>query len=179
MPQLASLLHTWPHFQPIQSNEGINMTFWIMPAFEWFPGGLEESMIERSRSNLPFPRVEYFAQSLITTQRFHHLLQLVDGMDLSEQWGYDNLRLGEPSESDVTYARTKNQQYYQSLKDRPRDFIADLIDVGTFDRTKRWQRMVRTKEERIDDYGGAKQRYSTRFRRKGSGDPRLRERLVL
>ena len=58
---------------------------------------------ERSRSGLPYPRLEVFAQSLIDTKSLCDLEDLIDGMDLTEKWGQDHLDL--TGTNDASYAK--------------------------------------------------------------------------
>ncbi|KAI0508734.1 hypothetical protein F5B22DRAFT_381800 [Xylaria bambusicola] len=161
LPQLRSLLHTYPHFKL----QGVGFCFYIMPASEYFVNDLDESMIERSLNNVPYPQLEVFAQSLITTQRWPELIQVVDGMDLTEEWGIENLNLGEPSPAEAEYVVEKNKK------------LTGLARLRTkpIDRLEKWKTIVATKKDRIK-FHLPKERYDTQFRRKGTTqDPRFKE----
>lgn len=146
-----------------------------MPASEYFVADLDETMIEHSRNNVPYPKLEDFAQSLVTTQRWPELAQLIDGMNLDEEWGPAHLHLDMPSQAETDYVVAKNIKY-RSFQD---EFPGSNLRVGTLaekpiDRTKKWQSLVEAKQNRMKPHL-SKERYATQFRRKGSQDPRLRE----
>jgi hypothetical protein len=61
--------------------------FLIMPASEYFVEDLNKNMLKHSRNQLPYPKLGYFAQDLLSTRRWADLVHLVDGMDLTEEWG--------------------------------------------------------------------------------------------
>ncbi|KAI1172927.1 hypothetical protein F4777DRAFT_484797 [Nemania sp. FL0916] len=168
LPQLKSLIHTYPRFK----QKGVNFSFYILPANEYFVSDLDESMIERSHNDIPYPKLEYFAQSLVSTQRWPQLDQLVDGMDLDESWGMTHLQLGTPSQAEMEYVADKNRKIMSSCGDYP-NVIPSLGKLTTkaLDRSKKWKETVEGKERRIGPYL-SKERYATQFRRKGSEDPR-------
>lgn len=146
-----------------------------MPASEYFVTDLHGDMIERSRNNIPYPKLEHFAQSLVNTQRWAELAQLVDGMDLDEEWGGAHLNLDKPSPAETEYVATKNKKIKSSCDEFPgTDPRLATLTEKPVNRMKKWQSIVQTKESRIGPHL-PKERYVTQFRRKGSQDPRLRE----
>lgn len=64
LPQIRSLLHTYSHFKL----KGIGFCFYIVPASGYFMKDVDESEIEQSMNDIPNPKLEVFAQNLITTQ---------------------------------------------------------------------------------------------------------------
>lgn len=110
LPQVRTLQHTCPRY----TLKGVNFFFFIMPAFEycmkWGP-----SELERSQWNSPFPKLELFAQSLLDTQRSLDLVNLINGMDLSEEWGEEHLDLDKPGE--LEYAKEKQETRCCSWRD--------------------------------------------------------------
>lgn len=174
MPQIRSLIHTYPRFK----QKGVNFSIFIMPAFEYFIHDLDETMIERSQNDIPYPKLEHFAQSLVSTQRWAELAALIDGMDLEEEWGTTHLQLDMPSQAERDYVEQKNIKY-QSVQDQ---FPKANLRIGTLskrpiDRTEKWKTLVKDKEKRIGLHL-PKERYATQYRRKGSQDPRHRGRAV-
>jgi hypothetical protein len=144
-----------------------------MPASEWFVGDINESMLEFSRNGIPYPKMAPFAQSLVSNQDWPRLAHLIDGMDLSEEWGLENLYLGEPDEAEKNYVLDKNKKIRSSYGNFPniKPGLATLFE-RPIDRKKKWQSLVREKERRIG-FPLTKERYNTQFRRKGSEDPRF------
>ncbi|KAI1455992.1 hypothetical protein F4805DRAFT_254108 [Annulohypoxylon moriforme] len=165
-PQIGSLKHTYPQF----ALKGVNFFFFIIPAFEYFLR-CEPSNFEKSKRDIPFPKLDCFAQSLLDTQRYLDLTNLIDGMDLSEEWGEEHLDLDKLGE--LEYAKEKNEKIIASLAEYPNSRPSRLRDTP-MDLRQKWQTLVRTKQNRIGiEVPG--HLYSTRFRIKGSPDPRLQE----
>ena len=68
--------------------------------------------IEKSKGGLPYPSLVAFAQSLLDAQNGAELEDLMDGMNLSEEWGEQNLELDE--EIDVQWARGQIARYREA-----------------------------------------------------------------
>ena len=49
--------------------------------------------IEYSQTGLPYPKLPIYVQSLLDTRRFVDLEDLIDGMNLTLDWGIENLNL--------------------------------------------------------------------------------------
>lgn len=172
-----ALWHEHPHFRPATYTVE-RTTFFIMPSSEELFERLDASVIERSANGIPYPKLEVFAQNLLNTQQWFNLTHLVDGMDLSLEWGQQHLRLGEPSTAEVQYAKMKNGKYAKSREHLPEsDFprgVKLMNDTTSLDRTEKWARIVRKKPGRIDPLR-VQAGYITQHRSKNSGDPRLRQ----
>ncbi|KAI1389322.1 uncharacterized protein F4822DRAFT_196893 [Hypoxylon trugodes] len=165
LPQVRSLIHTYPRF----TLKGVNFFFFIVPAFE-YNIKWESSDLEKSQLGIPFPKLELLARSLLDTQRQLELTNLVDGMDLSEEWGEEHLDLDRTGE--LEYAGEKNKRLIASHCGSREIPIPKLSEVPK-DLRQQWQNIVRGKQRRIN-LELPKHLYSTRFRMVGSGDPRLR-----
>ncbi|KAI1877729.1 hypothetical protein JX265_003737 [Neoarthrinium moseri] len=143
LPQLRSLLHTYPRLK----SKGIDMAFYIMPASEHFTEDFDETMMERSRNHIPYPKLEYFAQSLVRNQSWPELCHLVDGMDLTEDWGYENLYLGEADGKEIDFIANKNKKIMASYGDFPNlNPVLATLSPKPKDRRKKWLRIVGEKE---------------------------------
>ena len=121
---------------------------------------------------LPYPKLHLFVQSTIDTRDAVALADVIDGMDLSEQWGFANLDL--TRQEDARWAQWANARMEEILKMTSATFF-DRIPTGSFDRKAIWQDSVARKQSR----GGwkyPKKLYATRFRMHGSQDPRTKER---
>lgn len=80
-PQVHSLLHTFPRFKL----KDVNLWFDLIPSEDCHLV-CEALNFERSTTGLPYPKLEIFAQSLLDTYNAVALADLIDGMDLSEEW---------------------------------------------------------------------------------------------
>ncbi|KAI1925878.1 hypothetical protein LOZ65_002689 [Ophidiomyces ophidiicola] len=107
--------------------------------------------------------------SLIDTRNLLDLEDLVDGMDLSEDWGRENLNLDGNKDSDWA------QNYIEVLKDNGVENMWILIDANPSPRRELWKKCVQSKQRRMG-WKYSPEIYATRFRKFGSKDPRLRNR---
>ncbi|KAH8727151.1 hypothetical protein GQ44DRAFT_649498 [Phaeosphaeriaceae sp. PMI808] len=166
-PYIWSLLHTFPRFKVI----GKAMCITLIPSDDAHINCITPN-IERSQMGLPYPTLEIFAQSLLDTNDITALTDLIDGMDLTEQWGLEFLKLD--AENDIAWIRRKNEKIRASF---PASEDSCLFELPTkpVNLKETWHAIVRDKERRIgpeclEGY------YTTRFRCRGTGDPRSTER---
>lgn len=87
-PYIWSLLHTFPRFKVI----GKALCFTLIPSDDAHIDCIPPN-IEYSQMGLPYPTLEIFAQSLLDTNDITAITGLIDGMDLTEQWGLEFLKL--------------------------------------------------------------------------------------
>lgn len=165
--QLHSLLHTFPQFRL----KGYRLWFSIFPAQDCH-FVCEPSNFEWSSMGLPYPKLDVFAQSLLDTCDLVGLTDLVDGMDLTEEWGSSNLDLS--GTTDAVWARQKNEKIRASV---PLTMTSCLLQIeeGPFKTIDLFKDIVETKKGRIGPEMG--ENLTTRFRREGSSDPRLAKRV--
>jgi hypothetical protein len=163
-PYPESLYHTFPLFKL----KGTVAWIQLVPSsdchFECTP-----SNFEWSHKGLPYARLDIFAQSLLDTYDLIDLADLVDGMDLSLEWGIENLHLD--GTVDVAWAERKNEAIRASV---PLTDSSSLLEISTWPWEKReiWERTVAHKQDRIGPEI-PKEFWATRFRPKGDRDPRL------
>ncbi len=167
LPTVRSLLHTYP----LLKMKDVRFSFFIVPSSEYFVKDLDPTRFERSQLNIPYPKLDYFAQGLMDSQKWAGVQELVDGMDLSEKWGEENLDLDKPIE--LEYAKRKNGRIRSSLDKFPNAAPSTLSDKP-IDLRARWQKTVRNKELRTPMLA-SKGKYITKYRKAGSQDPRLKE----
>jgi hypothetical protein len=163
MPQPRSLIHTYPLFK----QKGLGFTFFLVPASEPHVS-CDPAECERSHNGIPYPKLEHFAQSLLDTQKYADLEDLVDGMDLDEAWGEANLDF---DHAPIDYINRKNALIRQSLPGLPG--LMALLST-TPDARREWMRAVQGKRSRMVPKH-SEEKYATRFRLKGSPDPRLNQ----
>ncbi|KAH9882394.1 hypothetical protein J1614_000630 [Plenodomus biglobosus] len=166
-PDLGSLLHTFPRFKVV----GKALCFTLIPSDDAHIDCIPPN-IERSQMGLPYPTLEMFAQSLLDTNDMVALTDLIDGMDLTEQWGLEHLKLD--AENDSAWIRRKNEKIRASIPLSPNSCLMEL-GINTINLKGTWISRVRTKERRIGAEL-AEGYWATRFRGRGSSDPRSTER---
>ncbi|TLD09271.1 uncharacterized protein PgNI_07409 [Pyricularia grisea] len=113
LPQPFSLIHTYPHFKRV----GINIIFVLVPSFD-VHFNVKPGNITRSFNDIPFPKLEVLVQSHIERNDTINLTDLVDGADLSEEWGYENLELEGKNDGEWV---AKINAVAEAMPDRPRD----------------------------------------------------------
>ncbi|KAI1925913.1 hypothetical protein LOZ65_002725 [Ophidiomyces ophidiicola] len=168
--QLGCLYHTFPRFKI----RGVSLYFVLIPAED---AHLEciHSNIERSQMGLPYPKLPIFAQSLLDTNSEVTLTDLIDGMNLTEEWGLQNLNLD--GTNDLFWASRKNKKIRSSV---PLTDYSGLLELSTRATSKMetWKRIVGTKQCRIG-LEPPKEYYASRWFAKTSGDPRLEKRIYV
>lgn len=176
MPEFSSLIHTYPRYRSTRE-DWKTLGFHIMPSFEDFLGDLDHNAIERSPNNIPYPKLEVFAQNLVSIQKWDHLTALVDGMDLSLEWGQEHLRLGTLSKGEVEHARAKMDKQAQSMfrLGRSDTYSTNGLAIDGVDKSQKWAAIVSQKQTRASSRRYNAANWATQFRRKDSGDPRLQQ----
>lgn len=122
---------------------------------------------------LPYPTLEIFAQSLLDTNDMVALTDLIDGMDLTEHWGSEFLKL--VAENDVAWARRKNEKIRASVPTEDSSSCLLELPTNAINLRETWNASVGSKGRRM----GAELPegvFNTRFRPVGSDDPRSRDR---
>lgn len=142
------------------------MFFFILtPSSQWFIDPRPE-YCEMSKTGIPYPRMPQFARSLLLLQNGSDLADFVDGMDLDERWGEENINFDDLQLRGVEFTKAQNAEL-------------EAMDLGQFninvDYRRKWNQVVDNKERRIEPI--KKGRYKTTWRRiKNDIDPRQRDR---
>ncbi len=160
-----SLFDTYPHFKRI----GYKDLFFRVVSARAAHLRCERSNFELSKTGLPYPKLPIFVQSAIDSRDKVALVDVIDGMDLSKEWGFSNL--------DLSYAHDTRWAKWANERMERTNTTANIktIPTNTFDRKLTWQRCVEGKQTR-GGWGYPKDVYATRFRTHGSLDPRDRNR---
>ena len=158
--QPGSLYHTWKRFKPV----GIDLYFSLLSSDDvHLP--CAPSTVFRSPRGLPFPKLEALAQSFLDTHDMCSLADLVDGTNVTKEWGHENLDLD--GTNDVEWARRKNAD----VKDDGITpyVIACTLPMARSEKRPLWEAIVDRKESR-KDWKFPKHLFDTRFRLKGQPD---------
>jgi hypothetical protein len=101
------------------------------------------------------------------------LTELVDGMNLTEEWGEVHLDL--KGTNDFEWAEEKNAKTRAEVPLTVGSFFLE-VDEGPFQLKDTWEKIVRSKQSRIP--GDLPQdRFVTRYREVSDGDPRYADRV--
>lgn len=98
------------------------------------------------------------------------LCNLIDGMDLTEEWGAEHLDLDRTD--DTPWAIEKNNRIRASVPLTMGSFMLELSETP-FVHKDTWNELVRTKDGRMGEEH-SKEVLSTLYYLKDLGDPRLR-----
>ena len=136
----CSLIHTYHRFK----SRGINHYFFLVPSVDIHIDS-DPSNFTRSPRGLLYPKLDVFIQSCLDTCDMLHLCDVIDGTNVSEEWGENNLDL--EGTNNVEWAKEKNK--------RGEEFggkWANSLFAWEGRRNKRemWLSLVRTKEDRLD-----------------------------
>ena len=123
--------------------------------------------IEHGQTGLPFPKLDAYAQSLLDTNRCAALEDLIDGMNLSEEWGQRHLDLS--GYTDTAWAKWMNGKLAQirgsyriTWSEKPKN-VRDM-----------WAKHVSADRKKRGQGWKYNEKYETRFWRRGQIDPRRR-----
>ncbi|KAL2071338.1 hypothetical protein VTL71DRAFT_12573 [Oculimacula yallundae] len=163
--QLYSLHHTFPRFKV----KGYILWFILVPSIDRHMD-CTPSNFEYSSNGLPYPRLDVFAQSQLDMRDMVTLEDLIDGMDLTEEWGAKNLDLDRTN--DIPWAIEKNKKIRASV---PLTLGSCFLEIATAPIVHRdtWNTLVRNKHRRMGEEH-PKEFFSTQYYLKDGGDPRLR-----
>ncbi|KAK2867968.1 hypothetical protein FQN49_003286 [Arthroderma sp. PD_2] len=156
----CALTHTYQRFK----SRGIHHYFFLVPSIDTHID-CHPSNFTRSPRGLPYPKLDVFIQSCLDTFSMLQLCDVIDGTNISEEWGEKNLDL--EGTNDVKWAKEKNK--------RGEEFGGKWAH-GTFawegrkSKREMWQSLVRTKEDRLD-WTKPKDVFITQHRVIGAPDP--------
>ncbi|KAH7312579.1 hypothetical protein B0I35DRAFT_437327 [Stachybotrys elegans] len=158
-PNVMSLRHVNPTFVRV----GTGFFFVLRPSSQCFVDPRPE-FCELSMNGIPYPQMAPFGRSLLVMQCWADLADFIDGMDLDEKWGDENI--------DFADLQVKGREFTDLYNAELRKF--NLNQYSVVDYRQRWIEIVETKARRIEPMKQG--RYKTRWRRiKNDRDPRTRE----
>ncbi|KAI1073207.1 hypothetical protein LB507_010874, partial [Fusarium sp. FIESC RH6] len=157
-----SLLHTYHRFQ----GKGTDFYFILVPSRDAHLA-CEPANITRSLRGLPYPKLNVFIQSCLDTRNQLALCDVVDGTDLPEEWGEENLDL--EGINDVEWAEDINKRGCEFENGKFAKWAPFAWD-GPRSRRDMWQSMVRTKKDRLD-WTKPSDVFITQYRIIGDSDP--------
>lgn len=124
--------------------------------------------IEYSDNGIPYPQLHVFAQSLLDTRNFVDLDDLIDGINLTPEWGEQNLRLDGTVDGDWLRWRTSRLLGREPTEN---ELIKKLPD-----RRETWMEKASAKAKKGRQGIKYIEGMVTRWRTEGAQDPRIRTR---
>lgn len=113
-------------------------------------------------------------QSFLDTYNVVSLCNIIDGTDVSEEWGYKSLDLS--GTNDVEWAECMNKRYFASIAGGE-GMILPLFPAQSVRRQVMWETYVRQKKARLG-WTHSDGMFDTRFRLKGWKYPDWEQKAV-
>ena len=135
-----SLIHTYRQFK----SRGIDHYFFLVPSIDVHID-CDPSNFTRSLRGLPYPKRDVFLQSCLDTYDMVQLCDVIDGTNVSEEWGEKNLDL--EGTNDVEWDEEKNKRG-KELGGKWANYL--FAWERRRSELEMWQSLVRTKENRLD-----------------------------
>ncbi|KAI9837595.1 MAG: hypothetical protein M1819_007246 [Sarea resinae] len=167
----SSVNHLYPRFKFV----GLRLFFVLLPS-KVCNLECKASNIEFSKAGLPYPTLPIYAQSLLDGNRAVELDDLIDGMNLTLEWGKEHLDLEGSIDLDWIWWRMK---LLRVTDERDLDEGDDCRPPGfsrPYPRLGIWADRVSPEAKKNRHGWKYHPIYETRFRRVGSKDPRLKDR---
>jgi hypothetical protein len=166
LTRVRGMEHLYPRFKFV----GLRCFFILMTSQACHLPCTPET-IEYSQTGLPYPKLHLFAQSLLDTWNLVDLDDLVDGMNLTLEWGEANLELDGTVDGD--WARWQTDALHDG-KALPEDY--PLWSSQPKKRRGIWEEVVSAHAKKNRQRHKYLEVNETRFWRRGQKDPRLRDR---
>lgn len=160
IPNPGSLRHTYHRFRV----RNFSLHFNVVPVDDMHLE-LAPDKIERSRLGLPYPKLPVLIQSFLDIKDMVSLADVVDGSDVTYEWGEEHLDL--EGETDVEWAAWKNKRIVAS---KPSSILGGGVPSRPFKKRELWKDVVSTKLGRCG-WKRPHNLFKTRFRLIGSIDP--------
>ena len=166
-----SMLPLFPRFKC----KGTYLFFYLVSS-QYCHFDCKPANLERSGNDLPYPKLEIFTQSLLDTCDRLALTDLVDGMNLSEEWGKNALSLSGLTDAAWMQWNCDKIIAYEKLR-CPDEMIDDNYVATGFNKREIWEKITRGKQHRCG-FKYPTELYATRFRAHNSPDPRTLDRWI-
>ncbi|KAL4967534.1 uncharacterized protein BDV14DRAFT_197900 [Aspergillus stella-maris] len=164
----TSLNYKYPRFK----SQGF-MAFWVVVPESYCHIDCKPKNIEWSLGGLPYPKLHVLVQAAIDTKEGVELEDLIDGMNLTEEWGEDNIDLD--GTTDTQWLENRHRAVCEDFRERGLDEMLIFLDPAPAFRREIWKHSVQNKKKRLG-WERSPEKYATQYRKHGSPDPRTRNR---
>lgn len=166
MKALRGMHHLYPRFKFI----GVALFFVLTTAQECHIRCSPENF-ERSKTGMPYPKLSIYAQSLLDTNNLVDLDDLVDGMNLSVEWGLENLQL------DGSFDAGWGCWKIETLRQAGASGLELPLNLESpRSRRETWEHTASAEQKKKRQGWKLLVNRSTRFWHEGQKDPRLQDR---
>jgi hypothetical protein len=174
LSRVEGMEHLYPRFKFV----GIAL-FFILMSSQACHLECEPNNIEYSQTGVPYPKLSIYAQSLLDTRNLVDLDDLVDGMNLTLEWGEANLDL--EGTIDAEWGRWKADALCRRKPDASDNGKACVGDIPWWcsdpkNRRDIWESVVSQQGKKDRQRHKFLPINETRFWKLGQNDPRLRKR---
>lgn len=116
-PNIGSLYHTFPRYK-LQDR---SFEFYLIPAEDYRLDCIKENFEWSTQKHVPYPKLDILVQCFVDTQNFLDLEDIIDAMDLDEEWGKANLDFSKPQQEYISWATAKNVKILAALPAKYRE----------------------------------------------------------
>ena len=151
--------------------KGYNFWFVLAPSSDYFVDPSQQEHVERSRNGVPYASLVQSARSLLLQQVMPDLADFIDGMDLTVEWGAENIGFDALQEESAKFWELRNERVEKNGDGCGR-LAPYVVEEVWNDRASKEAKGLRIEPMKQG-------RYFTRWRRfKAPEDPRTKDRPV-
>ncbi|KZM19283.1 hypothetical protein ST47_g9573 [Ascochyta rabiei] len=168
IPQPMSLAHTYTWFR----GNMLNFEFCLVPSTHArIP--VYRSVVCRSPNGVPYAPLEELVQSYLDTHDLVSLCDIVDGANLSYEWGQIHLNLN--GTTDVEWAQQRNAELMGGEGMFDPSLLGSVFPTAQVEKTSLWRKTTEDKKQRLEQMMVPQDLFETRFMLKGSSPEPWRE----
>lgn len=168
IPQPRSLAHTYTWFQ----GNSVDYQFCLVPSTH-ARIAVGKSAVCRSLNGVPYALLESLVQSYLDTYDLVSLCDIVDGANLSHEWGEIHLDLN--GTTDVEWAQQRNAELMGGKGKFKLSLLGSTFPTARVEKAGLWSKTTREKKARLEQVMLPHDLFITRFMLKGSPSEPWRE----
>jgi len=165
------------HALPCLRRKGYNFWFILWLSSYCFVDPSRAEHVDKSMNGVPYASLVQFARSLLLQQLTPDIADFIDGMDLTADWGAQNIGFETLQEESVKFIESRNQLVENDDQGQSKNSHCGWLSPRSMDSLWNESASQEAKDRRIEPM--KKGRYFTRWRRiRSPGDPRTKDRPV-